>query len=78
MQSYRRASCFFMSILDDPVEKISFLFQLVLEPVNEDIAAIRLPDILYPAYYIVRPVRLIMIYGKALWERISATKRANH
>jgi hypothetical protein len=68
----------FMSILDGPMEKVSFFFQLVLKPVNEDFAAIRLPDILYPAYYVVRPVRLIMTYRKALWERLSRTKRANH
>jgi hypothetical protein len=68
----------FMSILDGRMEKIIFFFRLVLKPVNEDFAAIRLPDILFPAYYVVRPVRLIMTYKKALWERLWRTKRANH
>lgn len=67
----------YLDILDGPIEKTSFIVKLILKPVNEDFVSIRLPEALYPLYYLVRPARLTMIYGKAVCERILEIKETN-
>ncbi len=57
----------FINIYDSPYDKIKFFLRLVLNPVNEDFTAIRLPDALFPLYYFVRPARLMRTYKEALW-----------
>lgn len=44
----------------------------ILEPHPADWRALRLPAALYPAYYLIRPVRLALKYAsRALWRRPS-------
>lgn len=57
----------FINIYDSLSDRIKFFLRLVLSPVNEDFTAVRLPDALFPLYYLIRPARLMKTYKKALW-----------
>jgi hypothetical protein len=65
----------YLNVLDNRRDKARFLLRLALHPVNEDFEALRMPDMLFPAYYLIRPARLISTYGKALWRHLLNRKR---
>lgn len=47
---------------EHPAKKLRYLFYRLATPHGEDWRFVALPSILYPLYYLVRPVRLIMRY----------------
>jgi hypothetical protein len=57
-------------------EKVAFYFDLCMKPTKPDFDWVALPDVLFPAYKLVRPVRLMKTYGKAFKKQLrGVTKR---
>ena len=57
--------------LDRRQAQAAYGLALVFEPDEADWGAIKLPEVLSPLYYVVRPTRLVAAYGKREWKRIA-------
>ncbi|PYO80862.1 MAG: hypothetical protein DMD65_14450, partial [Gemmatimonadetes bacterium] len=44
-------------------DRLRYCARVALTPTSGDWAWLRLPDALYPLYYVARPIRLIAKYG---------------
>jgi Uncharacterised nucleotidyltransferase len=64
-QSYRVA----IGTIERPLYRIRFLSSLGLMPTGGDHARLRLPRVLYPLYYLVRPFRLVELAAGMLADR---------
>jgi len=56
-------------------EKVAFYFELCTAPTKPDFDFIILPDALFPAYKLVRPVRLMKTYGKAFKKQLRGPQK---
>jgi hypothetical protein len=58
-------------------EKASFYANLFMTPTKPDFDLLPLPDVLFPAYRLVRPIRLLKDYGDAIKGQPKGQKKAD-
>jgi hypothetical protein len=56
-------------------EKVAFYYELCTAPTKPDFDFVTLPDVLFPAYKLIRPVRLMKIYGKAFKKQFKESQK---
>jgi hypothetical protein len=49
-------------IFKNPVKRTKLYIRLISTPTNSELVAVHLPDLLFPVYYLIRPIRIFISY----------------
>ena len=59
-----------LGVIAEPAARLRYVAARALLPSADDREFVRLPLMLYPLYYLLRPVRVALKEGPAAWRRL--------
>lgn len=71
----RECTLFLLRSMERLRDRVRFYLGMLFEPTQADWEALRLPAWLFPAYYLARPVRLVLKHGRAFTVRTVVGRR---
>ena len=69
---YFDRSLFYMRAMDRRRDRINYFARFLVTPTGEDWEGLQLPDVLFPLYYLYRPLRMTKWLARWVWRRATA------
>ena len=61
-----------MRAMDRRRDRINYFARFLVTPTGEDWEGLQLPDVLFPLYYLYRPLRMTKWLARWVWRRATA------
>jgi hypothetical protein len=62
---------FYIRAMERPWDRVRYWLLFATTPYYDDWEGLRLPDFLFPVYYVLRPLRMSKFFARWLWRQAS-------